>query len=260
MDSIKLVLADDSIRVRDALESAVRARSDMEIVASACNGAEALEAVKRCQPDVLVTDLVMPVMDGLALIEAVKLLPGCNTRVIVLTALMRDEFILKSMSMGADYYMLKPFDAEMVANRVYELASFHKPTMRTDAPLTSVFTFSLDERIANIFLSIGIPAHIKGYQFLREAIKAVVETPEIINAITKELYPHVANRFSTSASKVERAIRHAIDVAWSRGQAENLSQFFGGRLYLRGDKPTNGEFIALIADRLSIESRAGIAS
>lgn len=115
---------------------------------------------------------------------------------------------------------------------------------------------SVDERIANVFLSMGIPAHIKGYHFLREAIKTVVDNPETINAITKELYPAVAKRFNTSASKVERAIRHAIDVAWSRGQVENLNQLFGSRIYVKSDKPTNGEFIALIADRLVIERSA----
>ena len=115
---------------------------------------------------------------------------------------------------------------------------------------------SLDERIANIFLSMGIPAHIKGYHFLREAIKLVVSDREMINAITKDLYPTVAMNFNTTSSKVERAIRHAIDVAWTRGQMENINLLFGSRLYVKHDKPTNGEFIAMIADRLAIEKSA----
>ena len=115
---------------------------------------------------------------------------------------------------------------------------------------------SLDERIANIFLSMGIPAHIKGYHFLREAIKLVVNDREMINAITKDLYPTVALNFNTTSSKVERAIRHAIDVAWTRGQMENINMLFGSKLYVKHEKPTNGEFIALIADRLSIEKSA----
>ena len=115
---------------------------------------------------------------------------------------------------------------------------------------------SMDERIANIFLSMGIPAHIKGYHYLREAIKLVVSDRDRINAITKDLYPTVAMSFGTTSSKVERAIRHAIDVAWTRGQMENLNLLFGTRLYMRHDKPTNGELIALIADRLAIERSA----
>lgn len=112
---------------------------------------------------------------------------------------------------------------------------------------------TLDERIANLFISVGIPAHIKGYQFLREAIKMTIETPEIINSITKQLYPGIAQRYQTSASKVERAIRHAIEVAWNRGKIENINNVFGIKIYAPNEKPTNGEFIALVADKLLLE-------
>ena len=118
---------------------------------------------------------------------------------------------------------------------------------------TLVKSKSLDERITSIFLSIGIPAHIKGYQFLKEAIKIVIKEPEMINGITKQLYPAIAQNFETSPSKVERAIRHAIEVAWNRGRIENLNTIFGYHIYTKNDKPTNGEFIALIADRLTLE-------
>lgn len=256
MDKVRVLLVDDSQAVREELEAVLRERSDIELVDSVDNGAQALEVIQTKDVDVLVTDLVMPVMDGFALMESISRSRNASKpRIIVLTALMRDDFIQRAVNAGADYYMLKPYDPQVVVDRILDLtkpAALPTP-LRPTAPMPSC---SVDERIANVFLSMGIPAHIKGYHFLREAIKTVVDNPETINAITKELYPAVAKRFNTSASKVERAIRHAIDVAWSRGQVENLNQLFGSRIYVKSDKPTNGEFIALIADRLVIERSA----
>ena len=247
MDKVRVLLADDSQAVREELEAVLRERSDIELVDSVDNGAQALEVIQTKDVDVLVTDLVMESIS--------RSRNASKPRIIVLTALMRDDFIQRAVNAGADYYMLKPYDPQVVVDRILDLtkpAALPTP-LRPTAPMPSC---SVDERIANVFLSMGIPAHIKGYHFLREAIKTVVDNPETINAITKELYPAVAKRFNTSASKVERAIRHAIDVAWSRGQVENLNQLFGSRIYVKSDKPTNGEFIALIADRLVIERSA----
>ncbi|MDR2513688.1 MAG: sporulation transcription factor Spo0A [Christensenellaceae bacterium] len=255
MESKRVILVDDSAAVRELLENALKERPGMEVAGSVGNGAAALEILQERPADVLVTDLVMPIMDGFTLIENIQRLPGKKPKIVVLTALMRDDFIQRAVGLGADYYMLKPFDAEVICQRIADLFAPSASLQSLPSPIQAV-THSLDERIANIFLSMGIPAHIKGYHFLREAIKTVVETPETINAITKELYPSVARRFNTSASKVERAIRHAIDVAWTRGQVENINQLFGSRIYLKTDKPTNGEFIALIADRLVIERSA----
>ncbi len=256
MEKISVVLADDSKAVRDTLEKAMDDRGDMLLVGSVGNGLQALEVLREQKADVLVTDLVMPVMDGFTLMETLSRTPAeKRPRVLVLTALMRDDFIQRAIQAGAEYYMLKPFDAQVVLERIRDLAR-PAPLAPVMPGIAAANSCSMDERIANVFLSMGIPAHIKGYHFLREAIKTVVDDPEIIGAITKELYPAVAKRFNTSASKVERAIRHAIDVAWSRGQVENLNQLFGGRIYVKNDKPTNGEFIALIADRLTIERAA----
>lgn len=256
MERIRVVLVDDSKSVRKLIEDAMHEYESLELVGSAGNGAAAMELIQGQDIDVVVTDLVMPIMDGFSLIETIHASKLARTpKIIVLTALMRDDFIERAIAMGADYYMVKPFDPATLCQRMLNLANRGKMEEVQTFPVANPAQ-SLDERLANIFLSVGIPAHIKGYHFLREAIKQVVDEPEIINAITKELYPAVARHFNTSSSKVERAIRHAIDVAWTRGQIENVNQLFGGRIYRKNEKPTNGEFIALIADRISIERSA----
>ncbi|MBO4479133.1 MAG: sporulation transcription factor Spo0A, partial [Clostridia bacterium] len=160
-----------------------------------------------------------------------------------------DEYAARAIKNGASHYMLKPISFLSLKNRIDEIVGVAATTL----PTRSVPNKMLDERITNIFIAVGIPAHIKGYQFLREAIKMAVANPEIINSITKRLYPEVAERFDTSASKVERAIRHAIEVAWNKGKIENINQIFGVKVYSGNEKPTNGEFIALVADKMLIE-------
>jgi two-component system response regulator (stage 0 sporulation protein A) len=181
-------------------------------------------------------------MDGFSVLE--RMAKGV-TKVIIASALSQDVFISKAMNLGADYYMLKPFSYQSLEEKILDC------TKKVARPVKNK---TLDERITNIFITVGIPAHIKGYQFLREAIKMAIENPDIINSITKRLYPSVAERFSTSSSKVERAIRHAIEVAWNRGKIENINSLFGVRVYNYNEKPTNGEFIALVADKMLLES------
>ena len=158
-------------------------------------------------------------------------------------------FINKAMSLGAEYYAIKPFDYQTLKQRVVDVVEGSATTPRN---LNTIPSF-IEERISNIFITVGIPAHIKGYQFLREAIKLAIANPEIINSITKKLYPTIADKYDTSASKVERAIRHAIEVAWNRGKIENINSLFGIKVYSSNEKPTNGEFIALVADKMLIE-------
>ena len=172
------------------------------------------------------------------------------------SALSRDDFITRAIELGAQFYMVKPFEPEHLLTHIRDLVdglTSALPLSRTPAP---VHVQSLDERLGSLFLTIGIPAHIKGYQYLRYGIKMVIEDPDVINRITKELYPSIAKHFGTSASKVERAIRHAIEVAWNRGRVETLNRAFGCRVCTPEDKPTNGEFIAMLADKLSLERSA----
>ena len=168
---------------------------------------------------------------------------------MVLSSLSLEGFITKALNLGVSYYMIKPFNIEVLKERLKDILN--------DKELKSnVFTKkskNLEEKITNIFITVGIPAHIKGYQFLREAIKMAIDSPDIINSITKKLYPQIAEKFETSASKVERAIRHAIEVAWNRGKIENINTLFGVKVYSNNEKPTNGEFIALVADKMLLE-------
>ena len=261
MDTVRVVVADDNVQLRDMIVEYLQAQNGIEIVGAASDGVEALRLVTEFEPDVLVCDLIMPQMDGYGVLErlhAMKLAkqPG----VIALTALGRDDFISRAVNLGVNYYMVKPFDFMMLAQRVYEAAgeSLRAEAMgarmiREQAPASGE---TLEERIANLFLTVGIPAHIKGYQYLREAVRMVIENPEMMSRITKELYPGIARKFGTTSSKVERAIRHAIEVAWNRGRIDALDEAFGKNVCSLADKPTNGEFIALVADRLSVERTA----
>lgn len=203
-------------------------------------------------------DVIMPRMDGFAVLQKWnELKDRPNTQIILLTALGRDDFIARAMELGGAYYIVKPFDMEASAQRILDICKKQaaQPQVRHEAP-PSANAVSSEEQLANLFLSIGIPAHIKGYGYLREAVRLVLDQPEIINRITKELYPGIARRFGTTPSKVERAMRHAIEVAWSRGRLENINQIFGYRVFEADDKPTNGEFIALIADKLRLGKSA----
>ncbi|MGI6005584.1 MAG: sporulation transcription factor Spo0A, partial [Christensenellales bacterium] len=168
----------------------------------------------------------------------------------------QEDFIRRAIDMGVRYYMVKPYDMEVLVRRVRETKTSRAVRSSSIQPIAMPAVRSLDEQITSIFLMIGIPAHIKGYQYLREAVKMVMNNNDVINRITKELYPGIAQQCGTTASKVERAIRHAIEVAFSRGRIENINQVFGINIYNKGDKPTNGEFIALVADKLCMERKS----
>jgi len=180
--------------------------------------------------------------------------------IIALTALGRDDFIARAVNLGVSYYMVKPFDFSVLAQRIFETAGENGKadamSARMERERSGADSESLEEKIANLFLTVGIPAHIKGYQYLREAVKMVIDNPDLMGRITKELYPGIAHRFGTTSSKVERAIRHAIEVAWNRGRIEALDEAFGRNVCSLDDKPTNGEFIALVSDRLRMKEPA----
>lgn len=225
--------------------------TDERIIDITSSGREALELILANNYDLIISDLVLAEVDGFEVIERAKEL-NKKTKIVVLSALSSDTFIKKATNLGVDYYMLKPIDSTILSKRVSDLFVSEN---KTDNLLISKTDTDkeIEEKITNIFITVGIPAHIKGYQFLREAIKLAMENPDIINSITKKLYPSIAERFETSASKVERAIRHAIEVAWSRGKIENINSVFGLTVYTNNEKPTNGEFIALVADKMLLD-------
>ena len=250
MDKIRILVADENRYSCEVLTEFFSLKPEIEVIAAVNNGQAALDIVTANKIDVFVTDLILPELDGLGLIEklyAEKMLPPT----IVITNLCHADIVQRCMSSAVRYFMLKPYNIESLYKHICAIGT---SAMEVAFAQDIQPQRSIDERITNIFLTIGIPAHIKGYHFLREAVRLVVANPDIINRITKELYPTIAYNFETSASKVERAMRHAIDVAWSRGRIENINQLFGYTVYTKSDKPTNSEFIALVADKLTMEN------
>lgn len=256
MNRISVLLADDNQTLLRLIADSLSRKPEIEIAGMAKDGVEALEMVQSACPDVLLLDIVMPRLDGFSTLEQLARLDlPKRPHVIMLTGLTRDDFISRAMRLGADYYMIKPFDMQMLYTRILEVARADDAPVYLSGPDTQTGA-SVDERVTNLFLSIGIPAHIKGYGYLREAVKMVMENHDLINRITKELYPGIARRFSTTPSKVERAMRHAIEVAWSRGRLESVNKMYGFKLFDAMDKPTNGEFISCVAEKLGPDRSA----
>lgn len=223
---------------------------EYEVIGSSTDGISALSPLAEKKPDFLITGLVLLGYDGLRVIERLKEL-NLKTKIIVLSALTREEVVSKAVSLGASYFLAKPYKFSILKERMQALEE-----QKSDKPasyVSGVRDISLEEKISKIFINVGIPPHIKGYSFLREGVRLAVEDPEIINNITKKLYPMIGEKYQTTASKVERAIRHAIEVAWNRGRIESINNILGVRAYVGQDKPTNGEFIALVADKMLLE-------
>ena len=256
MSSIRIAIAEDNDELRICMAQYFQKQQDISLIGEASNGLDILKVLQEKQTDVLLLDMIMPTLDGFGVLNHLQRMPPeKRPRVIAVTALGRDDFIRRAVELGVVYYMIKPIDLPALLERIRDVAQ-NQPPLQADGRFLSAPGQSLEDHISNLFLAMGIPAHIKGYQYLREAIKLVIETPAMIGGITKELYPAIARRFGTSSSKVERAIRHAIEVAWSRGRVDTLNKAFGCEVAQPDEKPTNGEFIALIADKLSLEHSA----
>ena len=245
MQKFTIVLADEDKNVLNTLKDKFSS-SNFDVIATTSSGTELIELIKTKKPDVTIMDIVLENCDGFKVLESVN---KVGTKIVVQSSLSIDGFINKAISMGASYYCIKPFDAQTLLERTNDILLNNSQTNA----VVSKPNNHIEEKITNIFITVGIPAHNKGYQFLREAIKLAIANPEIINSITKKLYPTIALKYDTSASKVERAIRHAIEVAWNRGKIENINNLFGIKVYSSNEKPTNGEFIALVADKMLIE-------
>ena len=250
MDKITVVLADDSRQYMDLFKDDLERDGTIRVVAAAEDGEEALEAVKREEPDFLICDVLLKKLDGLELIRRLgeENLPrkGC----VIISAFSSVASAAEATRLGVDLYLLKPADPELLSERIRSL-SFKEET--GDGDIRTIAGYSganLTARVTSILHEIGVPAHIKGYQYLREAILMTVENGEYINAVTKLLYPDIARKYKSTPSRVERAIRHAIEVAWDRGNIDTLQNVFGYTVSNSKGKPTNSEFIAMIADKL----------
>jgi len=269
-EKIKIVLADDNVEFAKSLSKHLSMEQDFEIVGIAKDGNEAYDIILDTNPDVVILDVIMPHTDGLGVLEklnntpSLKSIPLC----IMLSAVGQDKITQRAISLGAQYYVVKPFEISLLIKRIRDLKFYQSiPSKETfspqlSQPKASYITITPEESkneenlealVTNIIHEVGVPAHIKGYQYLREAIMMVVTDIEVINQITKILYPTLARKFKTTPSRVERAIRHAIEVAWARGQIDTMDSIFGYTVNASKGKPTNSEFIAMIADKLRLE-------
>lgn len=243
-------LLQDTKDIIDELVEKFSKDSEYEVVGSSTDGISAISMIAERKPKILITELVLSGYDGLSVIAKVKELK-LPIKIIVLTALTSESAVSKAINAGVDYFMAKPYNFSVLKERMIGFEEKNDLPVRN--MIESFHRISLDEKISKIFINVGIPPHIKGYSFLREGVKMAVEDPEIINNITKKLYPSIGEKYNTSASKVERAIRHAIEVAWNRGRIDNINNILGVRAYIGAEKPTNGEFIALVADKMLLE-------
>ncbi|KOR88664.1 sporulation transcription factor Spo0A [Paenibacillus solani] len=265
MQKIEVLLADDNREFTNLLGEYISDQQDMVVSGIAYNGEEVLSMIEESGkvPDILILDIIMPHLDGLGVLERLRdmnLSP--QPKVIMLTAFGQENITQRAVQLGASYYILKPFDMEVLASRIRQLVGSTN-SMSSSASFMNMKSNvvpmgkgkNLDANITSIIHEIGVPAHIKGYQYLREAITMVYNNIEILGAITKTLYPAIAEKFKTTPSRVERAIRHAIEVAWTRGNIDSISHLFGYTINISKSKPTNSEFIAMVADKLRIEHK-----
>jgi two-component system response regulator (stage 0 sporulation protein A) len=253
----KILVADASEEFRAILTEALRSEEDFEVVGEARDGQDAVRMALELSPDVIVMDLVLGRMDGMDVLDA---LPPNFCSTLILSSFARGCVADQVAAKGGSYYMMKPCRISSVIERIRLLVSQHWSTERPTEEIASSASpvrQNLEALVTAIIHEIGVPAHIKGYQYLREAIMMTVEDMDVINAVTKILYPEVAKKFGTTASRVERAIRHAIEVAWDRGDLETLQKYFGYTVSNTKGKPTNSEFIAMIADRLVLQRKQG---
>lgn len=259
MSKIKILLADDNKEFSDIVYSHLNKQNDMEVSSIAQDGVEAYNMILEDKPDVAILDCIMPHLDGLGVLEKLsnsnlEKKPIC----IVFSAINQEKVTQRAIDLGAEYYIVKPFDLDALVVRIRQLKStvLHKTNNVVVNNNSNSTAYNLETRVTNMLHEIGVPAHIRGYNYMREAIIMAINDMDILNYITKELYPSIAKKCNTTPSRVERAIRHAIEVAWNRGKIDAIDNLFGYTINTHKGKPTNSEFIALIADQLRLELKA----
>ncbi|HEX9059292.1 MAG TPA: sporulation transcription factor Spo0A [Clostridia bacterium] len=259
---IQVVIADDNREFGDILYEYLNNQDDIEVVGLARDGIEACDLITSKTPDIAILDIIMPHLDGLGVLEKINMVQMDKRPLfIILSAVGQDKITQRALSLGAEYYVVKPFDMDVLVSRIRQLKNnLQGPVIRTEPTRPShhhITAKNVEAEVTSIMHEIGVPAHIKGYQYLRDAILMVIKDLDVINSITKQLYPTIAREYNTTPSRVERAIRHAIEVAWSRGQVDAIDSLFGYTVNLGKGKPTNSEFIAMVADKLRLEMKAG---
>lgn len=267
MENVNVVIVDDNPMILNTLDEVISSEAGLSVIGRADNGKDAIDMIKDTQPDVVLLDLVMPQMDGITVVENIKKKTSMlkNPAFIILSAVGGEQMTEEAFQAGANYFLMKPFDKDILVNKIRRIGKRPVrpvPGKVLEAPLKAAtpeeaamnreeyMKEHLETDITKMLHELGIPAHIKGYQYLRDAISMVVRDREMMEAVTKILYPEIAKKNYTSSSRVERAIRHAIEVAWGRGSLEVIDELFGYTISTGKGKPTNSEFIALIADKI----------
>ncbi len=253
-ECIKVAIADDNREFAGIMQEFLQSQADIELVGVAYNGEQILTIMEEQEPDVVILDIIMPHLDGIGVLEQMNVKGGKRPKIIMLTAFGQEAITQRVVALGADYYVLKPFNMDVLVSRIRQLAT--SITSQRSVVAQAIKARPVDVEVTNIIREIGIPAHIKGYQYLRDAIMMIIAEIELLGAVTKVLYPMIAEKYQTTPSRVERAIRHAIEVAWSRGNIDMINRLFGYTVKLEKGKPTNSEFMAMIADKLRMEMRA----
>lgn len=270
MENVNVVIVDDNPMILNTLDEVISSEAGLSVIGRADNGKDAIDMIKDTQPDVVLLDLVMPQMDGITVVENIKKKTSMlkNPAFIILSAVGGEQMTEEAFQAGANYFLMKPFDKDILVNKIRRIGKRPVrpvPGKVLEAPLKAAIPEEaamnreeymkehLETDITKMLHELGIPAHIKGYQYLRDAISMVVRDREMMEAVTKILYPEIAKKNYTSSSRVERAIRHAIEVAWGRGSLEVIDELFGYTISTGKGKPTNSEFIALIADKICLD-------
>ena len=255
MESIRVLIVEDNALQRSQLIDALDGQSGIQIIGAAADGLEGLEMITQLRPQVLLLDMVLPRLDGFGLLERLQHFPT-NQRpaVIATTSLGRDDFIIRAIELGVTYYMVKPLDIAFLIRQIMSVAHRDVPVVMP-APVVSPpeEPDDLERVVTSMMIQIGIPAHLSGYKFIRTALIAVVDRPELFSSLTRILYPEIARQFSTTASCVERAIRHAISLTWDRGGSENYRRLLGRHASTVGERPTNSEFLAQVSEGIRLK-------
>ena len=259
MEKVKCEIADDNEKMVRLLGEIISSEEEFEVVGTAKDGVEAYLMIKEKEPDIVLLDVVMPKLDGIGVMEKVNADVSMKEHpdFLMVSAIGQEQIMETAFDNGAAYYIMKPFDSDMVINRIKEVRNRkngkeHRKNSAYERDKKQYTQQELENTVTSIIHEIGVPAHIKGYQYLREAIIMSVNDMDMLNSITKILYPSIAKRYDTTPSRVERAIRHAIEVAWSRGKMDFIDELFGYTISNGKGKPTNSEFIALITDRIRL--------
>ena len=264
MEKLSVAIADDNEIMLQLLGDIIESDDELNVVGTAKDGEEAYRVIKTKEPDIVLLDIVMPTLDGLGVLSRVNKDKTIKKHpaFIMISAIGQDRITEDAINMGASYYIMKPFDNDMIIDRIKRIKNRSVPGMEKRKinayeKAEPVSERSLESDVTEIIHEIGVPAHIKGYQYMRDAITLVVSNMDLLSAVTKELYPTIAAMNGTTPSRVERAIRHAIELAWNRGKLETLNNLFGYTIQNDKGKPTNSEFIAIIADKLRLERKVG---